>query len=119
MFDVVAQAYGPTAWWWEVEELVRKLLLSAVVVLFDAGSPLQVSAGMDIVAAETTSGAQHCLLHHPPLFNPTAASERLRCYVCLNGAGHTGGPGQRLGARVARSVQTMGCRQQHVHAATW
>ncbi len=34
--------YGPTAWWWEVEELVRKLLLSALVVLIDAGSPLQV-----------------------------------------------------------------------------
>lgn len=28
--------------WWEVEELIRKLVLSAVVVLFDAGSPLQV-----------------------------------------------------------------------------
>ncbi len=34
--------YGPTAWWWEVEELVRKLLLSSLVVLIDAGSPLQV-----------------------------------------------------------------------------
>ena len=34
--------YGRTAWWWEVEELVRKLLLSAVVVLIDTGSPLQV-----------------------------------------------------------------------------
>jgi hypothetical protein len=33
--------YGPTAWWWEVEELVRKLLLSSLVVLIDAGSPLQ------------------------------------------------------------------------------
>ena len=36
------QSYGPSAWFWEVEELVRKLLLSAVVVLFDSGSPLQV-----------------------------------------------------------------------------
>ncbi len=34
--------YGPNAWWWEVEELVRKLLLSSLVVLIDAGSPLQV-----------------------------------------------------------------------------
>ena len=34
--------YGPTAWWWEVEELIRKLLLSAVVVLIESGSPLQV-----------------------------------------------------------------------------
>jgi hypothetical protein len=35
--------YGPTAWWWEVEELARKLLLSAVVVLIEQGSPLQVT----------------------------------------------------------------------------
>ena len=35
------QVYGPTAWWWEVEELIRKLLLSAVVVLIESGSPLQ------------------------------------------------------------------------------
>jgi hypothetical protein len=35
-------AYGPTAWWWEVEELIRKLLLSAVVVLIEQGSSLQV-----------------------------------------------------------------------------
>ena len=34
--------YGPSAWWWEVEELVRKVLLSAVVVLISPGSPLQV-----------------------------------------------------------------------------
>jgi hypothetical protein len=38
-------SYGPTAWWWEVEELVRKLLLTAVAVLLDAGSPLQVRTG--------------------------------------------------------------------------
>ena len=36
------QVYGPSAWWWEVEELVRKLFLSAVVVLIESGSPLQV-----------------------------------------------------------------------------
>jgi hypothetical protein len=35
-------AYGPTAWWWEIEELMRKLLLTAIAVLLDAGSPLQV-----------------------------------------------------------------------------
>jgi hypothetical protein len=35
--------YGASAWWWEVEELTRKLLLSAVVVLIDEGSPLQVT----------------------------------------------------------------------------
>ncbi len=34
--------YGPQAWWWETEELLRKLLLTAVAVLLDAGSPLQV-----------------------------------------------------------------------------
>ena len=41
------QAYGPSAWWWEVEELVRKLLLSAVVVLVESGSPLQVCVSCD------------------------------------------------------------------------
>ncbi len=35
-------SYGEAAWWWETEELVRKLLLTAVAVLLDAGSPLQV-----------------------------------------------------------------------------
>jgi hypothetical protein len=35
--------YGDSAWWWEVEELARKLLLSAVVVLIDEDSPLQVT----------------------------------------------------------------------------
>ena len=38
------QVYGPSAWWWEVEELVRKLFLSAVVVLIESGSPMQVRA---------------------------------------------------------------------------
>ena len=42
-FGFLYEAYGPTAWWWEVEELVRKLFLSAVVVLIESGSPLQVS----------------------------------------------------------------------------
>ncbi len=35
--------YGPSAWWWEVEELVRKLCLSSIVVLIDPSSPLAVS----------------------------------------------------------------------------
>ena len=35
--------YGKNAWFWETEELVRKLLLSAVVVLFDSGTPLQIT----------------------------------------------------------------------------
>jgi hypothetical protein len=37
------EAYGPVAWWWEVEELLRKLFLTAFVVLMDPGSPLQVT----------------------------------------------------------------------------
>ena len=41
-YGFLYEVYGPTAWWWEVEELVRKLLLSAVVVLIEPGSPLQV-----------------------------------------------------------------------------
>ncbi len=42
-YGFLYEAYGPGAWWWEVEELVRKLLLSAVVVLIEDGSPLQVT----------------------------------------------------------------------------
>ena len=42
MVPLQLQVYGPSAWWWEVEELIRKLLLSAVVVLIEPGSPLQV-----------------------------------------------------------------------------
>ena len=38
-------SYGESAWWWEAEELVRKLLLTAVAVLLDAGSPLQARHG--------------------------------------------------------------------------
>ena len=34
--------YGPDAWFWETEELLRKLLLTSVAVLLDQGSPLQV-----------------------------------------------------------------------------
>ena len=41
--------YGPNAWWWEVEELVRKLLLSAVVVLISPGSPLQARTSLTII----------------------------------------------------------------------
>ena len=41
-FGFLYEVYGPSAWWWEVEELIRKLLLSAVVVLIDSGSPLRV-----------------------------------------------------------------------------
>lgn len=41
-FGFLYEAYGPTALYWEVEELIRKLLLTAVAVLLDAGSPLQV-----------------------------------------------------------------------------
>ncbi len=40
-YGFLYEVYGPSAWWWEVEELVRKLLLSAVVVLIEPGSPLQ------------------------------------------------------------------------------
>jgi hypothetical protein len=42
-YGFLYEDYGASAWWWEVEELVRKLLLSAVIVLIDEGSPLQVT----------------------------------------------------------------------------
>ncbi len=41
-FGFLYEDYGPSAWLWEVEELLRKLFLSAVVVVIEKGSPLQV-----------------------------------------------------------------------------
>jgi hypothetical protein len=43
-YGFLYDGYGPVAWWWETEELLRKLLLTAVAVLLDPGSPLQASA---------------------------------------------------------------------------
>jgi hypothetical protein len=43
VYGFLYDAYGPVAWWWEVEELLRKLFLTALVVLMDPGSPLQVT----------------------------------------------------------------------------
>jgi hypothetical protein len=43
VYGFLYEAYGPVAWWWEVEELLRRLCLTAVVVLMDPGSPLQVT----------------------------------------------------------------------------
>ena len=38
--------YGTHAYLWEVEELLRKLFLSALVVVFDKRSPVQVAAAV-------------------------------------------------------------------------
>ncbi len=35
-------SYGPAAWFWEVEELIRKLLLTAAVVRCDSRACLRV-----------------------------------------------------------------------------
>jgi hypothetical protein len=43
VYGFLYDAYGPVAWWWEVEELLRKLFLTALVVLMDPGTPLQVT----------------------------------------------------------------------------
>jgi hypothetical protein len=65
--------YGPTAWWWEVEELLRKLLLTAVVVLMDVDSYLQV-------------GRAGCDVRHPPAA-PAFAPRRLLSLHLLHGSG--------------------------------
>ncbi len=56
-FGFLYLEYGPSGWWWEVEELVRKLLLSALVVVIDAGSPLQVSVPCRLPCALGSAGA--------------------------------------------------------------
>ena len=43
-YGFLYDAYGPSAWFWETEELLRKLLLTSVAVLFNAGNPFQVCA---------------------------------------------------------------------------
>jgi hypothetical protein len=43
VYGFLYDAYGANAWWWEIEELLRKLCLTALVVLMDPGTPLQVT----------------------------------------------------------------------------
>ena len=39
----IGQSYGPAAWFWETEELIRKLVLTGVAVTMDSGNPLQIT----------------------------------------------------------------------------
>ena len=45
---VLSQAYGPVAWFWESEELIRKLLLTGVAVLMDTKNPVQITLAVMI-----------------------------------------------------------------------
>ena len=47
-FGFLYDAYGPSAWFWETEELIRKLLLTAVAVLLDDTNPFQVCASVRV-----------------------------------------------------------------------
>ena len=49
MYGFLYDGFGQSACYWEVEELIRKLLLTAAAVLLDAANPLQVSA-MSVVS---------------------------------------------------------------------
>lgn len=42
-YGFLYEVYGQSAWWWEVEELLRRLVLTAIVVLMEASSPVQVT----------------------------------------------------------------------------
>lgn len=42
-YGFLYDTYGPAAWFWEVEELLRRLLLTAIAVLLDPGSPVQIA----------------------------------------------------------------------------
>ena len=89
-------SYGADAWWWEVEELLRKLLLSAVVVLVEAGSPVQVS-GL-------------CLLVRRALGLQRASACRLLGAL----PGDSRGDGFGMGPCPPRHLQTLGCGQRDV-----
>ena len=41
-YGFLYDSYGESAWFWEVEELLRKLFLTAMPVLFDTNNPIQV-----------------------------------------------------------------------------
>lgn len=49
------ESYGARAWFWEIEEMVRKVFLTCFVVLLDNTSPLQVT-----LAVLVSFGAQVC-----------------------------------------------------------
>ena len=41
-YGFLYDTYGPNAWFWETEELFRKLMLTAVAVLMNPANPMQV-----------------------------------------------------------------------------
>ena len=109
--------YGPSAWWWEVEELVRKLLLSAVVVLFESGSPLQVCVEtMGVLTKLVVPLAVTCI-------SVASHSANISGTVCpplptyMPSTDYTGSAVVRLGSCPACDVQTMGCGVHNVQAA--
>ena len=61
-YGFLYDSYGASAWFWEVEELVRKLLLTAVPVLFDPGNPLQVRASRAASCSTCCIGAYEVFL---------------------------------------------------------
>ena len=70
-FGFLYEVYGPSAWWWEVEELVRKLLLSAVVVLIEPGSPLQVCVCVRAQDDHAPQCVVTCGCFHDPHASPS------------------------------------------------
>ena len=91
-YGFLYEAYGPSAYFWEAEELVRKLLLSAIVVLIPTDSPLQVwmlavRADVPLAVVELVNSVSYP--HH---------------YGQCALAGDCGGAGQRLGPCPARGV---------------
>jgi hypothetical protein len=72
VYGFLYEAYGPVAWWWEVEELLRKLFLTALVVVLDPGSPLQVTL------AVLVSGWAHVLhaVYKPWRLSPVPTENR-------------------------------------------
>ena len=114
-YGFLYDAYGPSAWWWEVEELVRKLVLSAVVVLIEPGSPLQV----ELIDAFAMFWFRIYLI----CCKVRSALTLMLC-VCMSWwvshyPGDSGCPCLWLGARVAWHLQTMGQRQYDVCSPAW
>ena len=68
-YGFLYDSYGPSAWFWETEELLRKLFLTAVAVLMDSGSPLQVNLRPPVSVSLSLS----CISTSSPVSNDRVA----------------------------------------------
>jgi hypothetical protein len=72
------EGYTPRAYWWEAEELIRRLALSALIVLVPKGSALQVA-----VAALVAAGSLALLTLVEPYQDPSAQQLQQLAFITI------------------------------------